>query len=213
MDKVNLTEIKYRENAVNAFSRRAQGRPIAMMPRSWLLFSLMLLIMTSVAVWFLASSSYSRKESAFGWLTPSNGLIRISEPQGGLLVSVLIEQGIDVEKGQTLFVLSQEKKLLEGIGEADDLLVKLEQEKNEIFLKIKTEEKSTKADISMTQKSLEQLTQEKIQIKSQINSQQDRVRLQKEVHDKYVNLYNEDQTVSFLELLSQNEQYLTRQQA
>jgi len=213
MNEVELTKVTYREEAINAFSKRSYGRPIAPMPKSWLLSALMLLVMTGIAIWFLATSSYSRKESAFGWLTPTKGLIRVSESQGGMLVSSLIEQGTKVKKGDTLFVLSQERKLLEGIGEADDLLIKLEQEKSEIQSQINTEEKSTKADIIMTKRSLEQLKQEKFQIQDQIKSQQDRVSLQKEIHDRYASLHDKDQTVSYLELQSQKEQYLVQQQA
>ena len=136
----------FREKAVSAFSHRSYGRPIAKMPRTWTYSFLMLLAIIGSAAWFLATSTYSRKEAALGWLAPKEGLVRISVSQGGLVEEVLFEQGAKVKKGQALFVISQDKKLISGMGASEDMLDKLEQERREILSQIEIEKTGSAAD-------------------------------------------------------------------
>lgn len=203
----------FRQTAVQAFSKRSYGRPIANMPKSWFYFSLMLLGMVGVCAWFLATSTYARKESALGWLAPKDGLVRISISQGGLIENVLIEQGDYVEKGASLFILSQDRKLISGDGTSDDLLEKLEQEKSEIQVQISIENKSLAADLNGANKLLEQLKLEKFEVHEQISQQTDRVDIQKEIYGRYVILSNDSEAVSFLELQNQKEAYSSQKQA
>ncbi len=202
----------FRETAVDAFSKRSYGRPIAKMPRSWLYFSIMLLAMVGTAVWFLATSSYSRKETTLGWLAPENGLVRISVSQGGLIERVLFEQGDFVEKGQATFVLSQDKKRIGGTGSAEDLQNKLQQEKAEIVTQIKIENASRISDVNTSKKILDQLNLEKLEIEHQINEQEDRVEITREIHSRFARL-SENNTVSYLELQTQKERFSSQKQA
>jgi len=203
----------FRETAVNAFSKRSYGRPIVKKPKSWFYFSVMLFFMVAIATWFLATSTYSRKEAVLGWLAPKEGLIRISVSQGGLVEQVLFEQGDNVEKGKPIFIISEEKKLISGAGSSDDLLNKLSQEKAEIELQIRLESDSNASALKNARLLLNQLKLEKIEVEEQIKQQQERLSLQHEMFNKYKILHDDGLTVSFLELQTQREMYLSQKQA
>lgn len=203
----------FRTSAVDAFAKRSYGRPIAKMPRSWLYFSLMLLAMVGTAVWFLATSTYSRKEAALGWLAPKEGLVRVSVSQSGLVEQVLFEQGDLVKKGDALFILSQDKKLASGSGTADDLLEKLAEERAEIKTQIRIEGQSSRGDAAAARKLLSQLRIEQAEITDQIRQQEERVSIQRNIFEKFARLNKNEQTVSYLELQTQKERYASQKQA
>lgn len=163
--------------------------------------------------WFLTTSTYSRKEAAIGWLAPEEGLVRISSSEAGQIERTLIEQGSNVVKGDTLFILSQDKKLLSGRANSDDLLQILEQEKLEIQRQVVVEKKSQIADVNDARKSLIQLQKEKTQLEDQIIQQSDRVDIQKEIYEKYSSLREQEQAVSYIELQVQNESYTAQKQS
>lgn len=206
-------ESLFREVAVSAFSKRNYGRPIVNKPKSWFYFSAMLLFMVTIVIWFLATSSYSRKEAVFGWLAPKDGLIRINVSQGGLVEQVLFQQGDIVEKGKPLFIISEEKKLISGTGSSDDILAKLSLEKAEIELQIQLESDSSAFAIKNATLLLTQLRIEKIEVKKQIEQQKERLILQNEMFNKYQRLHDDELAVSFLELQSEKESYLSQKQA
>jgi len=202
----------FRETAVEAFTNRSYGRPIAKMPSSWLYSSLLLFGMIAALAWFLTTSTYSRKESAMGWLAPKDGLVRVSVSQSGLVEQVHVEQGEKIEKGQTLFILSQDKNLVAGGGVSEDSLDKLQQEREELNTQIKIETAGSKADVQAARLQIGQLELERIEIRHQIEQQEDIVLIQKNITDRFLKLENSD-VVSFLEMQSQRERYTTQKQA
>ncbi len=202
----------FRETAVNAFSNRSYGRPIASMPKSWLYFSILLFGMVLAVGWFLATSTYSRKEAVVGWLEPEDGLIRLSVSQTGVIEQVLFDQGDAIEKGQPLFILSQDKKLVAGGGATQDLLEKLKQERDEIISQIAIESASSDADVEAANLLIEQLELEQIEVRAQVKQQEDRVQIQKEIYNRFAKLGNAD-AVSYLELQNQKERLSSQKQS
>jgi len=201
----------FRETAVSAFANRSYGRPIAAMPKTWSYFSIMLVGMVIVGGWFLATSTYSRKESVVGSLEPEDGLVRLSVSQSGLVEQVLFGQGDKIIKGETLFVLSQDRKLVAGLGTSAELIGKLNQERNEFLSQIEIETNSSRADVENARLQVEQLELEKIEVQGQIRQQEESVSIQSKIYERYANLAKAE-TVTFLELNNQKEKYVSYKQ-
>lgn len=201
----------FRRAAVDAFSKRTYGRPIAKMPSSWIFLAIMLLAMVGVVFWFLITSTYSRKETVAGWLAPEEGLVQISVSQSAQVKSVLFEQGDRVDAGETLFILSQDKKNIQGSGTSEELLKKLEQEKNEIRSQILIDRKSLNSDLRATQKLINQLVLEEKHLRAQIQQKEEIVETSKELYERFRRLF-EREDVSYLELNTQKEKYASQKQ-
>lgn len=213
MTDVNNDMPLFRETALSAFAKRSYGRPIAKMPRSWMYFSIMLLALVATAAWFLATSTYSRKESALGWLAPKDGLVRISVSEVALVEKVMFEQGAGVKKGEAIFIVSQDKKMISGNGNTEEFLEKLKRERDEIVSQIEIEKTGSTSDVREAKKLLAQLVLEQNQVASQIQQQEERVEVQREVYERFDLFYKKNDAVTYLQLQNQKEQFLSQKQA
>lgn len=92
----------FRKEAINAFSQRKYGKPIAFIPNLWIIFTLLLLFIFTITAWYLSSISYSRKETVSGWLVPDMGVLKITTPEGGYIDSVYVNEGDLANKGKVL---------------------------------------------------------------------------------------------------------------
>lgn len=67
-----------------------------------------------VAVLFAATASYARKETVTGWLTPSDGMIRLAARQGGVVSDIHVTEGQMVTVGQSVATVSLSQALEGG---------------------------------------------------------------------------------------------------
>ncbi len=108
----------FRTQVLENVSNRAHGTVILARPLS---YSILTAIFGAIAVaicLFLALASYTRKVDVQGILTPSQGLVRLVAPQGGLVVESKVREGQAVAAGEVLFVISGERQTA-GEGSAE----------------------------------------------------------------------------------------------
>lgn len=67
-----------------------------------------------VAVVFAATASYARKETVAGWLTPSDGMIRLVAREGGVVSDIHVTEGQMVTIGQSVATVSLSQALQGG---------------------------------------------------------------------------------------------------
>ena len=65
---------------------------------------------------FVMWGSYTRKAAVAGYLTPSEGVTRITAPQPGVVVEQKIREGASVKRGDVLFVLSTDRQGADAVG-------------------------------------------------------------------------------------------------
>jgi membrane fusion protein len=73
---------------------------------TFLVTGAMLLALAVLALLFFGS--FTRKARVHGWLVPQQGLVRIFAPQAGVAIRMQVQEGMHVEKGTPLVVLSAE---------------------------------------------------------------------------------------------------------
>lgn len=89
----------------------------------------------------MATSAYARKETAFGWLEPPNGVIRIYPEDSGIIKSVLVKEGDYVTEHQPLIIINGDRTLASGDNLETQLLDEYEAQRrllNEQLIRIES---------------------------------------------------------------------------
>ncbi|KAA5802434.1 HlyD family efflux transporter periplasmic adaptor subunit [Alkalicaulis satelles] len=105
----------FRKEAIQHNMRgRLDGSVVLAIPLSVRLLGLFMGLLAAGVVIFAASASYARRETAPGWLTPDQGVLRASALQGGRVESLLVSEGDTVAPGQALARLVLDSDLDDG---------------------------------------------------------------------------------------------------
>ena len=155
----------FRQQAINERCSHLYGEVILKLPLSFRLITVFILSVVLITALLLVYGAYSRKETVTGYLVPNKGLVKIYAPQKGVLKNLHVKEGQLVIKNEILFTVSN--IFNNGIepDTAKVILAKLEQQKENIKVKIEQEQllsngKRKTIDIQMTgiQRELSQLT-------------------------------------------------------
>lgn len=84
-------------------------RPLSIQILSWVAFFIAMIIV-GFAIW----GSYTKKQRVVGVLMPDKGIIRLYPQQAGTVVSLKVQEGEKVHKGQLLYVLTSERIVAGG---------------------------------------------------------------------------------------------------
>jgi membrane fusion protein len=104
----------FRAQALNARQAAGFGRPL-MMPARWQWsLGFAVLLVCGAGVWMLATGSYARSETVFGWLEPTAGTMELVSPADATVTRVFVAQGATVEIGDPLIALATGPYLLTG---------------------------------------------------------------------------------------------------
>ncbi|MGB5331970.1 MAG: HlyD family efflux transporter periplasmic adaptor subunit [Woeseiaceae bacterium] len=119
------SETLFRRQAISALSQRPFGRPISIMPRPWVWIGTFLVVITVIAVPFLATAEYSRKETVRGWLISRDGVARITHDGAGVVEKITSLSGDTVRVGDPVIYLSRDTFMEDGRSSGDQLLEEL----------------------------------------------------------------------------------------
>jgi membrane fusion protein len=110
----------YRPEALEGLRSR-HGRPAPLFGiASWLLVAFLVAVAAGVLA-FLVLSSFTRKETAEGFLQPDSGSATIAFQRPGTVARVFVREGQNVRKGQPLFAISLDQTLDDGRTVGDRL--------------------------------------------------------------------------------------------
>ncbi|WP_404397707.1 HlyD family secretion protein [Idiomarina loihiensis] len=104
----------FRNNAIKAQANKLDGDVIVAQPVSATVLTSCLLAAVAIAIVFLASSSFNRKETVSGFLQPDSGISRIAAPRNGVISDIYVNDGEVVKKGQPLILLKTPEYLAGG---------------------------------------------------------------------------------------------------
>lgn len=119
------SETLFRRQAISALSKRPFGRPISVMPRPWVWLGGFIVVFTAIAVLFLATAEYSRKETVRGWLVSRNGIARITHNVPGIVESIATTSGKSLRAGDPVIYLSRDTFMEDGRSSGDEMLLEL----------------------------------------------------------------------------------------
>lgn len=99
----------FRTEALNA-QRAQQHGEIMLLPGAWsrwMALAAVLLVISVVAL--VVFGSFTRRATVTGQLAPSEGLIRVTSPQTGVILEGPVKEGSSVRRGDLLFVISADR--------------------------------------------------------------------------------------------------------
>jgi membrane fusion protein len=143
---------------------------------------------TKVAAWFVASSvaliavflflaPYARKETVYGYLTPTAGTARIYAPQHGIVSGVHVEEGQEVKEGQPLLGVTTAQVAADGLDVNVTMLDALARQRDLLARQVSTEEARTQSERERLAALIRGLEDEVSHIEAQIGTQRGRVQL------------------------------------
>jgi membrane fusion protein len=143
---------------------------------------------TKVAAWFVASSvaliavflflaPYARKETVYGYLTPTAGTARIYAPQHGIVSGVHVEEGQEVKEGQPLLGVTTAQVAADGLDVNVTMLDALARQRDLLARQVSTEEVRTQSERERLAALIRGLEDEVSHIEAQIGTQRGRVQL------------------------------------
>lgn len=92
----------FRPESVAHANSRLNGAVILAAPFSFRALGCLLATVVFVALAFASWGTYARKATVTGWLIPDVGFIRATAPAAGLITSVLVKDGQQVQQGQKI---------------------------------------------------------------------------------------------------------------
>jgi membrane fusion protein len=156
--------------------------------RQWGEVALLQPASTKVAAWFVASSvaliavflflaPYARKETVYGYLTPTAGTARIYAPQHGIVSGVHVEEGQEVKEGQPLLGVTTAQVAADGLDVNVTMLDALARQRDLLARQVSTEEARTQSERERLAALIRGLEDEVSHIEAQIGTQRGRVQL------------------------------------
>lgn len=115
----------FRAEALAAQNELRWGRPVAIMPVSWTVLLVFLVVIVAAAAAFLSVAELSRKETVRGLLRAAGGEARVVAQQGGVLRDLRVGEGATVTRGQVLGVVSTARNSANGDDSARTVLASL----------------------------------------------------------------------------------------
>lgn len=126
----------FRKEVIGYQGERLNGNIILSQPVSYSLITTFIASLTFIALFFLWTNDYHRKQEIFGYLMPDKGLITMNAPRGGRVISFKVEQDQEVLKGESLFEVQVEEAINDEDLVSEQALQNLLEQEEKLLQKI-----------------------------------------------------------------------------
>ena len=165
----------FRQEAIDAQREKLLGEVTRARPVPTWVFTLLAAAMAAALVAFAFLGEYTRRERVDGYLELDQGAARVSAPEAAVIAELLVKEGDDIQAGQPIARLSQERTTAKGVNaselvrqELSGRLRSLESEQAQAQLLGEQQAAQARKRVDDLQKALEQAGAE-------VRSQQQRV--------------------------------------
>lgn len=145
-------------------------------PLSVKLLGLLAALIIAGVVIFAASASYARRETAPGWLTPDQGVVRASALSGGQVAEITVQEGALLRPGDPIARLRLDQDTEEGSA-GDQILNALRAQATAAQESAQAEIAGLEAETMRLSTSLTGLERERVEVQDQITLQREQVAL------------------------------------
>lgn len=181
----------FRTHAIESQKNRLHGN-VMLLPRlSHTLLTLIIFAWVCAGLIWLVNGQYARKETVTGWLEPKEGEIKVySSSAKGEVSNVLVSEGQQVVKGQTLIIINGARYMQKGMSLESQLYKNLEQQNNLLLSQQKRlsfiHQQSmgeARLQLASTEQNLSRLSKQIDVLKTRIKMKWTRVQQLKQVSD------------------------------
>lgn len=157
-------------------------------PLSFALLTLALTVIVAVIIVFLLYGKYGRRETVSGHLLPDKGLVNVYAPYLGIAEQMNVSEGQQVKKGEVLYHVSTDFRMLKQFSNNEKLLQHLAEQKANLDKKIILEQKRFQHEETTLITQEKNLSEEITQIKQQIETANQEFQLANKLWKKYQHL-------------------------
>lgn len=207
-----MTTSLFRAEAIAHQQEVKMGDAIAVHTSSLAWLSILFALLTVALLVFLFSSEYTRKARVTGFLSPSQGLLKIFTPQAGTVLERRVEEGNTVQEGDVLFVLSAEQSSPEHPDAQASAIASIQARRDSLLNELEQQDELHRAQWLNLQERTVALQAEHNQIRREIDLQKKRVAVAESTLKKFRDLYQR-QFVSQLHWQEKRDDVLARQAA
>lgn len=207
-----MTTSLFRAEAIAHQQEVKMGDAIAVHTSSLAWLSILFALLTVALLVFLFSSEYTRKARVTGFLSPSQGLLKIFTPQAGTVLERRVEEGNTVQEGDVLFVLSAEQSSPEHPDAQASAIASIQARRDSLLNELEQQDELHRAQWLNLQERTVALQAEHNQIRREIDLQKKRVTVAESTLKKFRDLYQR-QFVSQLHWQEKRDDVLARQAA
>ena len=144
------------------------GEIILASPINHTLISIFAIVFTLITVAFLFGGHYTKRVTAHGELIPETGVTQIYAVQSGLIKTRSVSEGQAVKAGDTLFVLSSDRKSQKKLAIQETINAALQDKRNSLASAIRTTEHIHELEMEALRNNASTLTRERDNLDQQI---------------------------------------------
>jgi membrane fusion protein len=134
---------------------------------------------------FLVFGSFARKETVVGWVKPDRGVVRVQTPDDGVVESMLVVEGQDVEAGALLASLRLDTDLAQGESVGKRLGSELDGERRQLDEQLSSAQAQADTREAQLRADINSLDQQMVQYRRQMTVNAQRITLtQKQVDER-----------------------------
>lgn len=181
----------FREQALDTLRQRLHGEVLLLPKPSHSLILLLISFWVFLLVLWASQSTFSRKETVLGWLSPPNGIVKVYPRESGTIKKVLVSEGEFVKKGQALAEISEQETLTGGVDLQSSRLAEFESQANIIERQLQRSDAILAQRMTNTQRQLSAAKTESLLIDKQVSLTKERFQLLQISTQKAENLRKE----------------------
>jgi len=201
----------FREEALNYSRMKIWGEATLSLPRSLGFMTAFLCASVALALIFLASGTYARKEPAKGFTISTAGVAKITAPRPGVITAVHIAEGDIVAKNAPLLTISEEKSTSLGDGIDVAALQSLQQQQSRLREQIALEQRKDDGGRQRLLDDIRGLASEVAGLDEQLQVQYGRTEIARQQVTSIVQLVKQG-TISRVELRRREDAHLSQKQ-
>lgn len=182
-----MTDLFRKQALDHALRGRLDGSVVLATPLPVKLLGLLAALVVIGVVIFAATASYARRETAPGWLTPDQGVVRAAALSGGRVEALLTEEGAALQPGAPIARLRLDQQT-EGGAAGEQILAALRTQAEAAAQSARTEIARLELEARRQADALETLQRERVDVADQIALQREQVALAEAQIDRAVQL-------------------------
>lgn len=182
-----MSDLFRKEALHHALRGRLDGTVVLATPLSVKLLGLLAALIVGGIVIFASSASYARRETAPGWLTPDQGVVRAAALSGGQVEEITVQEGAALRRGDPIARLRLDQDTEDGAS-GDQILAALRAQTTAAQETAQAEIASLQAETVRLTASLAGLQRERDEVQDQIALQREQVALADDQIERAVQL-------------------------
>lgn len=165
-----MSNLPFRKEALIAKAGKNEiyGEIILASPLNHTLISAFAIVFALITMGFLFGGDYTKRVTAHGELIPESGVTQIYPVQSGLITSRPVSEGQQVKAGDTLFVLSSDRKSNKKLAIQETINAALQDKRRSLVNAIETTEHIHQLEIEALRNNASALSRERDNLDQQI---------------------------------------------